>query len=150
MSTLIDSVIEPIVYPIETEVVTKTEPIIVESVTKTEPLSGYWDNTTDAFSTTYLGEWEGVWYTATDMNYNYQPYGASGNQLISGYSVACDNLPFGTRLLIECDYFTKEVRVDDCGVGYENILDFYYFERSEIPSELLQRGRIPITVSIIN
>lgn len=127
---------------------TETEPIIYEY--KTEPLNGYWDSTTDAFSTTYLGEWEGVWYTATDMNYNYQPYGASGNQLISGYSVACDNLPFGTRLLIECDYFTKEVRVDDCGVGYENILDFYYFERSEIPSELLQWGRIPITVSIIN
>ena len=150
MSTLTDSIIESIVYPTETEVVVKTEPIIVEPITKTEPLSGYWDNTTDAFSTTYLGEWEGVWYTATDMNYNYQPYGASGNQLISGYSVACDNLPFGTRLLIECDYFTKEVRGDDCGVGYENILDFYYFERSEIPSELLQRGRIPITVSIIN
>lgn len=148
MSTLTDSSIESIVYPIE--LTTKTEPIIIEPTTKTEPLSGYWDNTTDAFSTTYLGEWEGVWYTATDMNYNYQPYGASGNQLISGYSVACDNLPFGTRLLIECDYFTKEVRVDDCGVGYENILDFYYFERSEIPSELLQRGRIPITVSIIN
>lgn len=146
-STMMSSMIETEVEFIETTSI-ETEPVVYEY--KTEPLSGYWDCTTDAFSTTYLGEWEGVWYTATDMNYNYQPYGASGNQLISGYSVACDNLPFGTRLLIECDYFTKEVRVDDCGVSYENILDFYYFERSEIPSELLQRGRIPITVSIIN
>lgn len=146
-STMTSSMIETEVEFIETTSI-ETEPVVYEY--KTEPLSGYWDNTTDAFSTTYLGEWEGVWYTATDMNYNYQPYGASGNQLISGYSVACDNLPFGTRLLIECDYFTKEVRVDDCGVGYENTLDFYYFERSEIPLELLQQGRIPITVSIIN
>lgn len=154
-STIMSSMIET-----ETEVQftettsTETEPVVYEYKTEptyqTEFSSGYQNNTTNAFSSTYLGEWEGVWYTATDMNYNYQPYGASGNQLISGYSVACDNLPFGTRLLIECDYFTKEVRVDDCGVGYENILDFYYFDRSEIPSELLQQGRIPITVSVIN
>lgn len=127
----------------EVEVVEQVEPITEEWV-EPEPI------TTGVSSAEYLGEWQAVWYTARDLGYSYVPYGASGNQLVSGYSVACDNLPFGTRLLVECDYFTKEVRVDDCGVGVSNVLDLYYFDRSEIPDGLRQAGRIPIRVSIIN
>ena len=141
---------------------TVTEPITTVEITTSEavtdvvveqPITEEWvepEPTTGVSSAEYLGEWQAVWYTARDLGYSYTPYGASGNQLISGYSVACDNLPFGTRLLIECEYFTKEVRVDDCGVGVNNVLDLYYFDRSEIPDGLRQAGRIPIRVSIIN
>lgn len=134
MSTLTDSDIESIVYPIETEVVTKTEPIIVEPVTKTEPLNGYWDCT---------------YYAATSMGYTYQPCGASGNQLISGYSVASDYFPFGTLLYIESDYMNGTFRVDDCGVGNYNTIDFYFYDNSEIPVGFLNAGRVPITITVI-
>ena len=134
MSTLTDSVIESIVYPIETEVVTKTEPIIVEPVTKIEPLNGYWD---------------GTYYAATSMGYTYQPCGASGNQLISGYSVASDYFPFGTLLYIESDYMNGTFRVDDCGVGNYNTIDFYFYDNSEIPVGFLNAGRVPITITVI-
>ena len=145
---------------------TETEPITTVEITTSEavtdvvveqPVIEEWvepepetEPTTGVSSAEYLGEWSAVWYTARDLGYSYIPYGASGNQLVSGYSVACDNLPFGTRLLIECEYFTKEVRVDDCGVGVNNVLDLYYFDRYEIPDGLRQAGRVPIRVSIIN
>ena len=134
MSTLTDSVIESIVYPIETEVVTKTEPIIVEPVTKIEPLNGYWD---------------GTYYAATSMGYTYQPCGASGNQLIEGYSVACDSLPFGTLIYLDSDYISGTFRVDDCGVGNYNTIDFYFYDNSEIPVGFLNAGRVPITITVI-
>ena len=140
-----------------TEPITTVEITTSEAVTDVvvEPVTEEWvepetEPTTGVSSAEYLGEWQAVWYCGHDMGYSYNPCGASGNQLVSGYSVACDNLPFGTRLLIECDYFTKEVRVDDCGVGVNNVLDLYYFDRSEIPDGLRQVGRIPIRVSIIN
>lgn len=134
MSTLTDSVIESIVYPIETEVVARTEPIIVEPVTKTEPLSGYWDCT---------------YYAATSMGYTYHPCGASGNQLISGYSVASDYFDFGTLLYIESEYMNGTFRVDDCGVGSYNTIDFYFYDNSEIPEGFLNTGRVPITITVI-
>lgn len=133
MSTLIDSVIESIVYPIE--LTTKTEPIIIEPTTKTEPLSGYWD---------------GTFYCAIDMGYTSPPCGASGNQLISGYSVASDYFDYGTLLYIESDYISGTFRVDDCGVGNYNTIDFYFYDNSEVPYDLSQAGRVPITITVIN
>ena len=123
MSTLTDSAIESIVYLAETEVVIKTE-----------PLSGYWDCT---------------YYAATSMGYTYHPCGASGNQLISGYSVASDYFPFGTLLYIESDYMNGTFRVDDCGVGNYNTIDFYFYDNSEIPEGFLNAGRVPITITVI-
>ena len=76
-------------------------------------------------------------------------YGASGEMLISGYSAACDCLPFGTKLLIETNLFTKEIRIDDCGVGSNNMLDLYYYDRSEIPSDFLQLSRLNAKITII-
>lgn len=123
MSTLTDSVIEPIVYPTEVEVVVKTE-----------PLNGYWDST---------------FYCATDMGYTSPPCGASGNQLISGYSVASDYFDYGTLLYIESDYISGTFRVDDCGVGNYNTIDFYFYDNSEIPEGFLNTGRVPITITVI-
>lgn len=134
MSTLTDSVIESIVYPIEAEVVAKTESIIVKPVTNTEPLNGYWD---------------GTYYAATSMGYTYHPCGTSGNQLISGYSVAGDYFDFGTLLYIESEYMNGTFRVDDCGVGNYNTIDFYFYDNSEIPEGFLNTGRVPITITVI-
>lgn len=95
------------------------------------------------------GNWDGVWYCGRDMGYTYNPYGASGNQLISGYSVASDTLPFGTIIYIESDYMCGTFRVDDCGVGQSNVIDFYFYDRSEIPTGFLNAGRIPLTITLI-
>lgn len=123
MSTLTDSVIESIVYPIETEVVAKTE-----------PLNGYWDAT---------------WYCGQDMGYSCNPYGASGNTLVPDYSVACDSLPFGTIIQVESDYINGTYRVDDCGTGSSNTIDFYFYDRTQIPKGFLNAGRVPITITVI-
>ena len=112
---------------------TETEPIIYEY--KTEPLNGYWDST---------------FYCATDMGYSSPPCGASGNQLISGYSVASDYFDFGTLLYIESEYMNGTFRVDDCGVGNYNTIDFYFYDNSEVPYDLSQAGRVPITITVIN
>lgn len=133
-STMTSSMIET-----ETEVKftettsTETEPIIYEY--KTEPLNGYWDST---------------FYCATDMGYSSPPCGASGNQLISGYSVASDYFDFGTLLYIESEYMNGTFRVDDCGVGNYNTIDFYFYDNSEVPCDLSQAGRVPITITVIN
>lgn len=122
-------------------IATETEP--EQSVTEyvceadtcyTQPLSGYWDST---------------FYCATAMNYTSQPYGASGNLLISGYSVASDYFAYGTLLYIESEYMTGVFRVDDCGVGNSNTIDFYFWDSSEVPAGFLQAGRVPITITLI-
>ena len=56
----------------------------------------------------------GQWYTDNPVK-----YGASGRELISGYSVATNSLPLGTILLID----GKEYRVDDRGTQG---IDIYY------------------------
>ena len=123
MSTLTDSIIESIVYPTETEVVARTE-----------PLSEYWDAT---------------WYCGQDMGYSCNPYGASGNTLVSDYSVACDSLPFGTIIQVESDYINGTYRVDDCGTDSSNTIDFYFYDRTQIPKGFLNAGRVPIAITII-
>lgn len=131
-STMMSSMIETEVEFIETTSI-ETEPVVYEY--KTEPLSGYWDST---------------FYCATDMGYTSPPCGASGNQLISGYSVASDYFDYGTLLYIESDYISGTFRVDDCGVGNYNTIDFYFYDNSEVPYDLSQAGRVPITITVIN
>lgn len=140
-----------------TELTTTTEPPITTIATEIEPVTVA---ATEYFcggdvyyiepSTTITEDnWSVVWYCGHDMGYTNPPYGASGETLISGYSAACDCLPFGTKLLIETNLFTKEIRIDDCGVGSNNILDLYYYDRSEIPSDFLQLGRLNAKITII-
>lgn len=83
------------------------------------------------------------------MGYTSPPCGASGNQLISGYSVASDYFDFGTLLYIESEYMNGTFRVDDCGVGNYNTIDFYFYDNSEIPEGFLNAGRVPITITVI-
>ena len=96
-----------------------------------------------------LNGYDGVWYTAVDLNHTAPPCGASGNQLVPGYSVASDYFPFGTVLYIESEYMNGMFRVDDCGVGSSNTIDFYFYDRTQIPDGFLQAGRMPITITVI-
>lgn len=100
----------------------------------TEPLSGYWDMT---------------YYSATSLGHTTPPCGASGNQLIEGYSVACDSLPFGTLIYLESDYISGTFRVDDCGTGSMNTIDVYYWDNANVPYDFAQAGRVPVTVTIL-
>lgn len=116
---------------IETDVVETT---CGGDICHTEPLSGYWDMT---------------YYSATALGHTAPPCGASGNQLVEGYSVACDSLPFGTLIYLESDYISGTFRVDDCGTGSMNTIDVYYWDNANVPYDFAQAGRVPVTVTII-
>lgn len=116
---------------IETDVVETT---CGGDICHTEPLSGYWDMT---------------YYSATSLGHTTPPCGASGNQLIEGYSVACDSLPFGTLIYLDSDYISGTFRVDDCGTGNNHTIDVYYWDNANVPYDFAQAGRVPVTVTII-
>lgn len=128
LTALTPKTTEPIVFDVEVN----EEPII-EPISN-YPLSGYWDMT---------------YYSATALGYTSPPCGASGNQLIEGYSVACDSLPYGTLIYIESDYLNGTFRVDDCGTGSTNTIDVYYWDNANVPYNFAQAGRVPITITVI-
>lgn len=117
-----------------TDVAIETETTCGGDICHTEPLSGYWDAT---------------YYSATALGHTTPPCGASGNQLIEGYSVACDSLPFGTLIYLESDYISGTFRVDDCGTGNSHTIDVYYWDNANVPYDFAQAGRVPVTVTII-
>ena len=116
---------------IETEVVETT---CGGDVCYAQPLSGYWDMT---------------YYSATALGHTTPPCGASGSQLIEGYSVACDSLPFGTLIYLDSDYISGTFRVDDCGTGSMNTIDVYYWDNANVPYDFAQTGRVPVTITIL-
>lgn len=116
---------------VETEVIETT---CGGDICHTEPLSGYWDMT---------------YYSATALGHTTPPCGASGNQLIEGYSVACDSLPFGTLIYLDSDYISGTFRVDDCGTGNNHTIDVYYWDNANVPYDFAQAGRVPVTVTIL-
>ena len=118
--------------------------VAVEPVTYEEPEVEY----VEPIAETYY--FEGTYYSATSMGYTSTPYGASGNLLTSGYSVASNYFPFGTRLWIESDYISGEFIVQDCGGMAYNVVDFYYWDNSNVPSAFAYAGRIPITVTVLS
>ena len=131
-----------------TETETTTTEAEVATEAETEPLTEV-SCEADRIYIEPLSGFEGVWYCATDMGYSSNPCGASGNQLVPGFSVASDYFPFGTVLYVESEYMSGTFRVDDCGVGVSNVLDFYFYDRSQIPEGFAQAGRIPISITII-
>lgn len=128
LTVLTPKTTEPIVFDVEVN----EEPTI--SPVSNYPLGGYW---------------EGTFYSGTSMGYTSPPYGASGNTLISGYSVASNYFPFGTLLYIESDYMTGTFRVDDCGGMASNVIDFYFWDNANVPYNFAQAGRVPITITVI-
>ena len=92
---------------------------------------------------------QGTYYSGRSMGYTSPPKGASGATLTSGYSVASNYFAYGTRLWIESDYISGEFIVQDCGGMAYNVIDFYYWSNSDVPSAFAYAGRIPITVTVI-
>lgn len=131
MSTSTETETEVTDVAIETDVVETT---CGGDICHTEPLSGYWDMT---------------YYSATSLGHTTPPCGASGNQLVEGYSVACDSLPFGTLIYLESDYISGTFRVDDCGTGNSHTIDVYYWDNANVPYDFAQAGRVPVTVTIL-
>ena len=116
------------------DVAIETETTCGGDICHTEPLSGYWDMT---------------YYSATALGHATPPCGASGNQLVEGYSVACDSLPFGTLIYLDSDYISGTFRVDDCGTGSMNTIDVYYWDNANVPYDFAQVGRVPVTITIL-
>lgn len=98
----------------------------------------------------YLGTYEATWYCAVDMGYTSQPYGSSGRYLESGYSIASNSIPSGSIVKIVGGGIDGTYRVDDCGGMPNNVIDFYYWDRSCIPNSFLNLGRINIEVYLIS
>ena len=143
MTTTIETTTTSTSTEIETKIATISDVAIETEIVETtcggdtcyaQPLSGYWDMT---------------YYSATSLGYTTPPCGASGNQLIEGYSVACDSLPFGTLIYLDSDYISGTFRVDDCGTGSMNTIDVYYWDNANVPYDFAQAGRVPVTITII-
>lgn len=117
-----------------TDVAIETETTCGGDICHTQPLSGYWDMT---------------YYSATALGHTTPPCGASGNQLIEGYSVACDSLPFGTLIYLDSDYISGTFRVDDCGTSNSHTIDVYYWDNANVPYDFAQAGRVPVTITIL-
>lgn len=95
-------------------------------------------------------EYEGTYYVGRMMGYTSQPCGASGEPLVSGYSVASNYFPFGTIIHVDSDYISGDFIVQDTGGMADNVIDFYFWDISDVPYAIAQAGRFPITVTIIN
>lgn len=80
---------------------------------------------------------------------HYSTLRCSGNQLVEGYSVACDSLPFGTLVYLDSNYISGTFRVDDCGTGSMNTIDVYYWDDANVPYDFAQAGRVPVTITIL-
>ena len=130
-STLTETETEVATIP---DVAIETETTCGGDICCAQPLSGYWDMT---------------YYSAAALGHTTPPCGASGSQLIEGYSVACDSLPFGTLIYLDSDYVSGTFRVDDCGTGSMNTIDVYYWDNANVPYDFAQAGRVPVTVTIL-
>ena len=124
---------DPIIYE---------EPEIVEEVY--EPVQNEYGNTE-----TYLGWYEGTWYTAVDMGYTSQPCGASGRYLETAYSVASNSIAQGSLIRVVGAGLDGVYRVDDRGGMANNVVDFYYWDRSYVPASFMNAGRVSIEVYLI-
>lgn len=129
-------------YETETEII--EEPIIQEEVTD------YVEN--DSSDMTYAGNFTAKWYDNRGLGYSEYSnlYGSSGRTLISGYSVASNYFPSGTLLYIKGGCHNGIYRVDDTGAMSNDVIDFYYQYRSDIPSNFKRDGVYSIEVYIIN
>lgn len=143
---------EPKASAIETEIIVTSSPAKVTTTTTTPVITAK-PITTESYtsenSSNYCGTFEATWYCAVDMGYSMAPYGSSGRTLETGYSVASNYFPSGTLLYIEGNGVTGTYRVDDTGGMANNVIDFYYWDRSYIPNSFLVAGRINIQVYVI-
>ena len=147
-TTVTEPITEPVTQPPETEPV--TEPPTTEPVTEPPVIQQPTPEVDPNASESHLGTYQATWYTAVDMGYSDPPNGASGRELITGYSIASNSLAFGTLVRIEGGGLDGIYRVDDCGGMAGNVVDFYYYDRSSVPQYFKNAGRINIEVYILN
>lgn len=155
---------QPVTQPV-TQVIESTGPSVTEPVTEevtepvTEPVTEsvteevpecFSEIPVEAVDSGYLGTYQATWYTAVDMGYSATPYGAAGRDLETAYSVASNSIPLGSIIRITGSGLDGIYRVDDRGGMSDNVIDFYYYDRSFIPDSFLQAGILDIEVYIID
>ena len=146
-TTVTEPITEPVTQPPETEPV--TEPPTTEPVTEPPVIQQPTPEVDPNASESHLGTYQATWYTAVDMGYSAPPNGASGRELITGYSIASNSLAFGTMVRIEGGGLDGIYQVDDCGGMPNNVIDVYYYDRSSIPQSFKSAGRVNIEVYIL-
>lgn len=155
-STLTTTTTYAVTEPVVEEVQIETEPeIIYEEITEpyvepdynSEPVI---DNSSE--TQTYAGSFNAKWYDNQGLGYSEGSslYGSSGRTLISGYSVASNYFASGTVLYIKGGSHDGYYRVDDTGGMSNDVIDFYYSYRSDIPYQFTQDGVQSVEVWIVN
>lgn len=139
-----------------------TEPIIIEEVIEppvVEPISE--EPIVEEIQQDIPDLSQGQIFEATYYMDFTSPYvGASGNGLVSGYSVASNLYPFNSILYIydigDTDYVVDGYyRVDDCGGMANNVLDMYYwnytsgYNEGQLRPEFKNAGRVNVGVVLI-
>ena len=101
---------------------------------------------------TYSGIFTAKWYDNSGLGYSEDRtlYGSSGRDLISGYSVASNYFSEGTVLYIKGGCHDGYYRVDDTGAMTNDVIDFYYQYRSDVPYDFKYNGVYSIEVYIVN
>jgi|GEM_PF-5402433 len=144
-----------------TEKVTNPPTYVTEKVTTTytttttniseETVKESTETSTDS-NMTYCGVFKATWYDNRGLGYNESSTlrGASGRELISGYSVASNYFASGTLLYIKSPYHDGLYRVDDTGGMADNVIDFYYQYRSDIPYNFMYNGVCNLEVYVVN
>lgn len=129
-----------------TEVVETTEEIEVTEAPSIEA-----DTETSDDTYIHQGTFEATWYDNRGLGKSEDSvlFGSSGRDLISGYSVASNYFSSGTILYIEGGGLDGYYRVDDTGGMANNVLDFYYQRRSDVPSNFKRDGRYNVQVYIV-
>lgn len=102
------------------------------------------ENNDENSGETYYGTFEATYYEG-----GVGTYGASGRDLISGYSIASNIFPQGSLIRIEGSGLDGIYRVDDRGGMPDNVLDFYY-QYGDTPSDFQFYGRMNVEVYLIN
>ena len=104
----------------------------------------YEEEYNDSSGETYYGTFEGTYYEGGPGT-----YGASGRDLISGYSIASNLFAQGSIVRIEGSGLDGYYRVDDCGGMAGNVIDFYY-QYGDVPGDFYYQGRVSIEVYLVS
>ena len=129
---------------ITTTIVETTTTEIVEEESYEEEEIVYEEEYNDSSGETYYGTFEGTYYEGGPGT-----YGASGRDLISGYSIASNLFAQGSIVRIEGSGLDGYYRVDDCGGMAGNVIDFYY-QYGDVPGDFYYQGRVSIEVYLVS
>lgn len=102
-------------------------------------------------SETFAGYFEGTYYTAIGCGWYSEPVFGHYRELVPCYSVASNYFASGTILHIVGGCYDGYYRVDDTGGMAMNVIDFYYFDDSQVPYDHYHNGRYySLEVYVVN